>query len=264
MSQTSCGYELGRLLPDGTSRMGVASFTGRRIIHVLSANNSGSAIDVGRTPSGELLWILEPGAAPLEEEASTVNSVAILDQVTTPAVPLSKLFAPVEYNPPPSAAEPILPPQPSNTTPAMLPNWLMTVFAQIKSWTVARPKVLAVGAGAFIVFLVVVFTLPPANGAKTALAPVAVAEPQPSIDPAINDPQSASIDFAMAGQLPALGIVSGLPRSAFTSVVTSRAGDIVLLDVYVTKASGHKTFATVLLQKSGTQWRMREVFEPKS
>jgi hypothetical protein len=45
--------------------------------------------------------------------------------------------------------------------------------------------------------------------------------------------------------------------------VTSRSGDIVLVDVYASKPSGQKTFATVLLQKSGTQWRMREVFDAR-
>jgi hypothetical protein len=124
-----------------------------------------------------------------------------------------------------------------------------------------------IALGAFVVLTAVVTVVvmsPRGTGSVPPASQLASAVPSVSSEPVgVADPTQASIDFALAGQLPALGAVHGLQRSAFTAVITNRSGDFVLVDVYVTKPTGEKTFATVLLQKAGTQWRMREVFDAR-
>jgi hypothetical protein len=48
-----------------------------------------------------------------------------------------------------------------------------------------------------------------------------------------------------------------------SALVVSSSGEIVLIDVQADLPEGLTTFATLLLQKSGTAWRIREVFDPR-
>jgi hypothetical protein len=77
------------------------------------------------------------------------------------------------------------------------------------------------------------------------------------------DPATAAISFVLNGEIEGVSVPPGLDASDFTATVVSQSGEIVLVDVMRNEATGLTTFATLLLQKSGTAWRIREVFDPR-
>lgn len=267
MSERVCGYQLGRALPGGRGHIAVATLDGKRVIQSLSRLESAQARDVGRDAQGRVVWLSD-----VVSEAGT-ESVASpeVSGDRTEVVPLSRLFRPVEYSPPKNVQDvsdyrhqQVV--QGDVRVSASATRILSQMTNLSNKWIAPRRKSVALGLGVLATVLIVLLNAPASE--QHVSAPLASRLPTAShsagsADVPVSDPQSAAIDFAMAGQLPALGVVAGISREAYSSVVTSRSGDIVLLDVYVTKPSGQKTFATVLLQKAGTQWRMREVFEPK-
>lgn len=133
----------------------------------------------------------------------------------------------------------------------------------------ARRKVMfAVGTG-FVSVVLLVALFPPASSPKSSAAPdvsmsSSAGSSAPQIQPDLSDPQNASIDMALTGAIAGLGNMEGVTRSAVHASVASRAGDIVLIDLSVTKANGLTAFATVLLQKVGSQWRMRQIVDERN
>ena len=239
--------------------MGSGIISGERIVHRLTLSAEPGAVDVGRLPTGELLFVLPDVPSAIEVSTETALNKPVLQN------PIPRFFDPApspEFEVPREAvAAPALA---SPGIPDALRDWTDRVSARIVS---APRRVVVSGVIVLVAAVAVGFLMTP-SGAHFQTAPT----PQPSQglsteraagDVAPSDPIAASITFAQAGELPGLGDVAGLPRSAFTAVITSRSGDIVLIDVYVNKPSGQKTFATVLLQKAGTQWRMREVFDAR-
>lgn len=77
------------------------------------------------------------------------------------------------------------------------------------------------------------------------------------------EPEQAALDFVLAGQVEGISVGSGLTRSDLSAHIVSRSGDIVLVEVQQDMAGSLTTFATLLLQKSGATWRIRQVFDPK-
>lgn len=79
----------------------------------------------------------------------------------------------------------------------------------------------------------------------------------------LSEPTEAAIEFVVSGQVPGLVVPEDATRDSLQATVVSTSGDIVLVDVQAQLNDGLTTFATLLLQKSGTAWRIREVFDPR-
>jgi hypothetical protein len=240
--------------------MGAATLDGAVVIHRLSPTRLSSALDVGRLATGELLWVStadapprlfdppvvalnrSPAVAPLSDQADVhaeparvASSIWLRLSALGRSVLSGRLGAFLRENPAAALA--------SRFTRRRIALGVLVVVIAIVTAVVVSPR---------------------GTGSTPVTSPLASAVPSVSPETVgVADPTQASIDFALAGQLPALGPVQGLVRTAFTAVITNRSGDFVLVDVYATKPSGEKTFATVLLQKAGTQWRMREVFDAR-
>jgi hypothetical protein len=250
MHEVIGGYTRGRVLPGGGQWVGAAIINGERQVQRLSMTAELGAVDVGRSPSGELLFVL-----PLESPGNA-KLPATLEAGTYP-----RFFDPVPQRQ--LATEASAQPRPSATVWSRVRD--VSAYLESLRGQIAQPsrRIVIVSIIVGVIIVGVTSLLSRTSGEH----PQAAATSLPSLsalpETAMSDPVGASIAFAAAGELPALGDISGLPRSAFTAVVTSRSGDIVLVDVYASKPSGQKTFATVLLQKSGTQWRMREVFDAR-
>jgi len=228
--------------------MGAATLEGSAVIHRLSGAMQTSAHDIGRLSTGELLWVSAPDGQPENPAESTPRFF------DPPTVLLRER---------PEASE-----HPPGPTPELSVDGLMARVHALRSFqllAVLPRRHLILGAVVIVILIALVFIVSSGASKSTpTTTPVATASSSATAEPVgVTDPSKASIDFAMAGELPALGPIQGLPRSAFVAVITNRSGDFVLIDVYVTKAAGEKTFATVLLQKAGTQWRMREVFDAR-
>jgi hypothetical protein len=272
MAEIWCGYRVGRAVPGESDRMGAATLDGAAVIRRLSATALDSALDVGRLTTGELLWVSTPDAPPrlFDPPEIVLNrspaAALLADPAAVPAAPA--LFESAAVN-----SLPVSPASPlrfrmSTLGRSVLSKRVGTFLAENPTAGLASSfsrRRIAVGALVALVAVITVVVVSP-RGAGNAPTASQLASAVPSTTPepvGVADPTQASIDFALAAQLPALGPVQGLARSAFTAVITNRSGDFVLVDVYVTKPSGEKTFATVLLQKAGTQWRMREVFDAR-
>ena len=239
--------------------MGSGTIAGERIVHRLALSAEPGAVDVGRLRNGELLFVLPDVSFALETSTETALNKPVLQNH------IPRFFDPA---PSPELEEPrvaVAEPAPASLG---IPDALRVLADRMRVRIVAVPRRVVVSGVVVLVAAVALGFLMTPSGSHSQTAPT----PQPSQglsgeraagDAAPSDPIAASITFAQAGELPALGDIAGLPRSAFTAVINSRSGDIVLIDVYVNKPSGQKTFATVLLQKAGTQWRMREVFDAR-
>ena len=127
---------------------------------------------------------------------------------------------------------------------------------------------MAAGGGLAIVVLVLVL-IPPAGSPKSSAVPDVTTTsmaggPAASAQPDLTDPLNASMEMALSGAIAGLGNMQGVARSALRASIASRAGDIVLIDLAVTKPTGLTAFATVLLQKVGSQWRMRQIVDERN
>jgi hypothetical protein len=230
--------------------MGVSISESESIIHRLSLMETIHAIDVGRERDGRLLWITVPDS----------HDAAELSHASLP-----KFFDPVSIPQPMLNASMSQSEESSRTalTVKRLSTLRSTIFLGRVFLTRRRiiliTVVLCVGLGAALFMPTASNSVMPDHTSS----PSSTSGTIPQEGNVGADPIQSSIDFAMAGDLPALGSLTGLTRNSFTAVITNRSGDFVLIDVYVTKPAGEKTFATVLLQKAGTQWRMREVFDAR-
>ncbi|MEY4102792.1 MAG: hypothetical protein RIR88_926 [Actinomycetota bacterium] len=229
--------------------MGVASIGSDRLIHRLCLAGSSRASDVGRRSDGQLLWV----EAPERDESGDER------EVTMP-----RFFDPMVTLRSDSETLPITEPQESPVAQTLTKIRVYGKFLRPMRRLLTRRRMI-LGATVLIAGVGLTLLWPtrsaPVNPVPTSSSTAGGSSSQETTT--VSDPLKASIDFAIAGELPALGQVQGLPRNSFTATITNRSGDFVLIDVYVTKPSGEKTFATVLLQKTGTQWRMREVFDAR-
>lgn len=129
------------------------------------------------------------------------------------------------------------------------------------------------GLGAAGLVLLIVTAIPSANDSpRQKIDSVPSVSPpdgnagsaQANVENNVTDPQARAVDLALSGSIDGLGSMQGVSRSAISTTIASRAGDIVLIEMTVSKPSGLTTFATVLLQKSGNQWRMRQIVDQRN
>ncbi|MDH6278271.1 hypothetical protein M2118_001248 [Aurantimicrobium minutum] len=219
---------------------GTAEINGQPIQHLLTPYaQPGFPIDVGRNENGDLVWVSERGTGRQVIPALSANPSLVM----TFDPPRSEQIEDKEL--PEIARNPV------QVLVGVLSRRRMPVIASAVSGVV----LVVVGLG---------LTSTPTNSteAMSDIAPSLFSSQQP--DPAhVMEPTQAAIEFVLAGQVPGFSLPSGVSRESLTATVVSTSGEIVLVDVHADQAEGLTTFATLLLQKSGTAWRIREVFDPR-
>lgn len=214
-------------------------------------------IDVGRDDDGELRSFVAVSGVP---EPSAQN-----DSLGTDAPP--RLFNPPTSPIPREVIASVGPVSPSGSLVAAVHEWKNRMH---KFLTGSHRKTVMFAAGGGLAAVMVALALiPPAGSAKsTAVSEItstaAVGGSHDPAQPDLSDPQNASIEMALTGAIAGLGNMQGVARSAVKASIASRAGDIVLIDLAVTKPTGLTAFATVLLQKVGSQWRMRQIVDERN
>ena len=219
---------------------GTAQINGEPIEHVLTpCAQPGFPIDVGRNENGDLVWVSEH----------------VTGSHVIPALSADPLLT-MTFDPPRSEL------LEDEELPQIRRN-----PAQVFVGALSQRRVLVIASAVFGIVLVVAglgLTSTPTNSteAMSDIAPTAMSSQQP--DPAqVVEPTQAAIEFVLGGQVPGFSLPSGVSRESLTATVVSTSGEIVLVDVQANQAEGLTTFATLLLQKTGTAWRIREVFDPR-
>ncbi len=226
----------------GLSTMrGTAFIDGENIEHELTVcAQPHNPIDVGRNEDGDLVWVSEK------------------DDLKTSLPPLATMCEPVvSFNPEELPLE------------LEIENDLVERRGLVLALRdrISQRKTLVIVAGfvgALLVFLGLSLTSPTSmtgNSADQKVATDTSAIPVQVDQP--TEPTEAAIDFVVSGQVPGLVIPEHASRDTLQASVVSTSGEIVLVDVQAQLNDGLTTFATLLLQKSGTAWRIREVFDPR-
>ncbi len=179
-------------------------------------------IDVGRSQDGDLIWVTE-----MESDVS--------------------VFAQSHYDPP------VIPYEAQVVAPVFEPSLAKKILALLSQ----RKQVLlfAVGVFGFCVVSVSVF---PFTESRSTLPP-AVSKTTPAVTTEL--PEQAAINFVKSGQVEGFSVLEEDPNAELTAHVVSQSGEIVLVEISALKDSGETTFATLLLQRAGSAWRIRQVFD---
>ncbi len=224
-------------LPEFT---GTAEIDGEPSEHLLSpCAQPVIPIDVGRNEHGDLVWVSQHVAG--SREIPELRNKPLLAMIFDP--PRRESLEDEEL-------------------PEIRRNSLQAVVGIL-----SQRRVLVIASAVLGVVLVVTglgLTSTPSNltGEMSEIAPTAVSTQQS--DPRNEmEPTQAAIEFVLGGQVPGFTLPNGVSRDSLTATVVSTSGEIVLVDVQGNQADGLTTFATLLLQKSGTAWRIREVFDPR-
>lgn len=245
MKTDVCGYGVGA----------VESETGQRITAVYGIEPG--CIDVGRDDDGELRSFVAVSGVPVLNPKN--------DSPATDATP--RLFDP------PSSR---LPQEISASADPVTPNGILGYA--VHQWKIRahqivggrrRKTVVMAASGGLAMVVIVLALIPPAGSPKSSAVPDVTTTsmaggPMASAQPDLTDPLNASMELALSGAIAGLGNMQGVARSALRASIASRAGDIVLIDLAVTKPTGLTAFATVLLQKVGSQWRMRQIVDERN
>ena len=220
---------------------GTALIDGDPVEHVLTVcARPHNTVDVGRNVDGDLVWVSEK------------------ENQTTSIPPLASVLEPVV-----SYDSEVLPPEPESVYEPGERRSLVLAFTE--RFSQRRSLVIVAGfVSALLVFLGLNLTSPTpkiGNSAEQKVVTDSSASPGQVDQP--TEPTEAAIDFVVSGQVPGLVIPEHASRENLQASVVSTSGEIVLVDVQAQLNDGLTTFATLLLQKSGTAWRIREVFDPR-
>lgn len=245
MSSAPHDYLVGyRIEPGSSGRStihGTAQIEGEPVDHVITVcARPHNPVDAGRNADGDLVWVSEN------------------DDLSTSVPPLATVLEPVlSYDPE------VLPPELESEHGRGERRGLILAFTK----RISQKKMILIASGfvgASLVILGLNLTSPPPKTGTSAEQNVAI---DSSAGPVVGDqptePTEAAIDFVVSGQVPGLVIPEHASRDALQATVVSTSGEIVLVDVQAQLNEGLTTFATLLLQKSGTAWRIREVFDPR-
>lgn len=245
MANTHHDYLVGYLVQPGNRErkelFGTAEIDGNLVEHKLTpCAQPPNAIDVGRNNDGDVVW------------------VSAEDRQSTYIPPLNTDFEVMEsFDPeitPTEIEDEYLP-----------PTHRRRVLALTEKFS--RRKILVISTGfvtAVLVFIGLNVTFPPLDTADAAQKIITTEMPStPTVENLISDPAEAAIDFVVSGEIPGITLPEEATRDSLQATVVSSSGEIVLVDVQVELNEGLTTFATLLLQKTGTAWRIREVFDPR-
>ena len=233
-----------RIEPSSSGRStihGTALIDGDPVEHELTVcARPHSACDVGRNSDGDLVWV--------SIRESNDSSIPLLDKVIEQSERFDPDILPTEIE-----------------SDHVLGDRQRLVFA-LKD-KLSQRKTLVITAGfvsALLVFLGLTLTSAPHNAANSSeKINMADNNSDPEETTQLSEPTEAAIEFVVSGQVPGLVVPEDATRDSLQAAVVSTSGDIVLVDVQAQLNDGLTTFATLLLQKSGTAWRIREVFDPR-
>ena len=266
------GYTLGRQLAEPGVFMGRAIVDGktvvRRLVEHSQAHLTTTAIDVGRDASGNLVWAWLPeyGEA-INHFVKTgkfegqPNGIHLQEHQFTES--LSKHIYEFRRK------------QELVATPVggveSLESFGLATFHRVLGGAAAirrNPKKMWIGCGIFVLLMIAgIFLTTPAqeqvrNSESTLASPAPTQSDttSPSMEERSADPTDIIEELALAGAIEQLGDVSGLQPENVSVSILNKNGDFLLCEVSA-KTSELTKFATVLLQKAESGWRIRQVFD---
>lgn len=236
------GYDVMHYSVSADFLHGQAVLNGEVFSHLLSRGiRRENPIDVGRDENNELVWIHSEA---LEEKSSlALSSVA-------PIGHLPSLFDPpreILHSAPES------PPEVEETSHRI--HSIRDVVRRV-------PRKVFFAVGVAVALTVVGVTVVRAPGPQQSV-PLATEFPSTQAPQSASEPEQAAIDFVFSGQVDGVVVGQDVTRENLSAHVVSRSGEIVLVEVQQEAEGNLTTFATLLLQKSGATWRIRQVFDPR-
>ena len=235
------GYVVDADLPDATDILGSFEINGEQVQHLLTiCAQPEDPIDLGRSEDGDLVWV--------SVNSGETHTLPVLS--TTPSLALS-------FDPPQSDYSQ------EDKLPSSQRKYLHNIVGSLSQRRVLIGASALAGVILVIVGLGITAPQPHSAAARQELQ-AETPDSSATADPDLNlEPTEAAINFVLAGKVPGIAIPDGITREALNATVVSTSGEIVLVDVQADQSEGLTTFATLLLQKSGTAWRIREVFDPR-
>lgn len=237
------GYQVLNYSVSADFLQGEAVLNREVISHLLSRGiRRENAIDVGRDENNELVWIhLEE---PEEKSTPALSSVASFGLVPSLFDPPQEIIH--------SATE--RPPDVEETSQGIHP--IRDVVRRI-------PRKVFYAVGVAVVLTAVGVSVVGAPGTELHSMPLATEYPSEQAPQPASEPEQAAIDYVLSGQIEGVSVTSTTTRENLSAHVVSRSGEIVLVEVQEESGGNLTTFATLLLQKSGATWRIRQVFDPR-
>ena len=224
-----------------TKFVGTAEINGEVIEHVVTmCAQPHEPIDVGRNEDGDVVWVSHNRA-----EEKTFPELS-----GTPALQMT-------FDPPKLESEFEV------EVPKIRESFLRNVAEKLSQRRLVVITSSVVGVIVVFVGLVMTSTPMKMQVPRSESVPVSTQSPQPSESGLMMEPTEAAIDFVLGGQVAGLTVPADVSRESLRAIVVSTSGEIVLVEVQSEQQEGLTTFATLLLQKSGTAWRIREVFDPR-
>lgn len=228
---------------------GSAKVAGNEIQHVISlCFSEGTLCDVGRNSEGELMWISEETTQKREARP------------TQPDAETQSFSFETIYDPPVATA------LSQATTDSEEQD--KTPIVSRSRWefvrTACRDKriVFAVAGAGFVVAFATFVLVPRPDSTSEEVTAVPHASSTAFHKPV--DPAQAAIDFIVSGRVEGYVLPEDNSVQDLHAEVISTSGEVVLVEVTQTQEGQLTKFATLLLQKTGTTWRIREVYDPQS
>lgn len=242
-SRNLLGYHITHFSAYADILHGEVELCGELVTHALSRGiRRDNACDVGRDDNNELIWI-----HPVAREAEHTVTAELK---ATEYVPPTLFEQPREYI---STSEPLPDLSPSKND------------HKFNVWEVLRriPRKVYFAAGVAIVATCVGLSFIGSSPSDSTLVSLSTEMEGNEPPITVSEPEQAAIDFVLSGQVEGASINAEVSQATLTSHVVSRSGEIVLVEVQQEIEGNLTTFATLLLQKSGAAWRIRQVFDPR-
>lgn len=225
-----------------------------RLVNHHAARGTRTATDVGRSHTGELIWIWAPSA-----EHSPPSLI-------TPEAPMPSLSSLIEeLRVTQTSSYDVKPDSPVTSERPRLLQFLNRETAN-HWWKRWRTKTFfGGGVAAAIIVFVLIFSprsMAPSSEITAAPAPASTApQAEQPVNVDTSDPEAFAKQVVLSGKVDGLEDLGDIPPSQITAHVLSRNGSFVLLELTVVVKEGLTKFATVLLQEAESGWRIRQVFD---
>jgi hypothetical protein len=260
--ETWIGYALGRSLPGNAGVVGVATISGQRELHRLVAHLAGDsvqealdvALDVGRDASGAVVWVM-PVDQRAASSAGLLRAREYLAAVSSDEGP--------EHESAFDSGRRLVDLDPSRS----LAVGVRGLATEVVQWMLAHRRPLLFAAGVGVVCLTLVLVALPSterpqgelsSSVSSAEGHAQESSPQEAVPPS---PESVARSFVASGGVDSLTGGAPVPESAVMVDTLSVVGEMCLERVTVTAVARETKSATLLLQKSGAGWQVRDVFE---
>lgn len=241
----------------------------------MNSNVCGYGPDARDDKSGARLtaaYGIESGCVDVGRDEDGVLRSFVTTQESPGTVAPPRLFEPTQHS-----AQPVLPitRAESDSIHRLSAQWgpqLVGLKKHCQGWVSGnRRRATLIASVGVLATGVALLAIPPSASTSQVTRPQESSQAPSSIDLSgvpthidMSDPVNSSVELALSGAIAGLGNMQGVARASVQASIASRAGDIVLIDLAVTKPTGLTTFATVLLQKVGSQWRMRQIVDERN